>query len=87
VDEASVAHALATGHLSGFGTDVLSVEPPMPDNPLLTAPNTLITPHMSWATVRARQNIINLTAENIRRWQDGHPINVVNPAPSSVEKQ
>ncbi|MDO5484250.1 MAG: D-2-hydroxyacid dehydrogenase [Desulfovibrionaceae bacterium] len=81
VDEAAVATALASGQLRGFGTDVLAEEPPTAENPLLTAPNTLITPHMSWATVRARQNIINLTAENIRRWQDGHPVNVVNPAP------
>lgn len=78
VDEAAVAAALKSGHLSGLGTDVLSEEPPRPDNPLLHAPNVLITPHMAWATVRARQNIINLTAENIRHWQAGQPINVVN---------
>lgn len=78
VDEAAVAAALRSGQLAGFGTDVLSAEPPAPDNPLLSAPNILITPHMAWATARARQNIINLTAENIRRWQDGHPVNVVN---------
>ena len=78
VDEEAVAAALRSGHLSGLGTDVLSTEPPRPDNPLLCAPNALITPHMAWATVRARQNIIDLTAENIRRWQAGAPINVVN---------
>ncbi|MBQ4567302.1 MAG: D-2-hydroxyacid dehydrogenase [Desulfovibrio sp.] len=80
VDEAAVAEALHSGQLAGFGTDVLAEEPPVPDNPLLATPNTLITPHMAWATARARQNIINLTAENIRRWQDGHPVNVVNAA-------
>lgn len=78
VDETAVADALRSGHLSGLGTDVLSTEPPADDNPLLTAPNTLITPHIAWATSRARQNIIDLTAENIRRWQAGTPINVVN---------
>lgn len=78
VDEAAVANALRSGRLGGLGTDVLSEEPPRADNPLLSAPNTLITPHMAWATVRARQNIINLTAENIRRWMEGAPVNVVN---------
>lgn len=78
VDEQAVADALASGKLHGYGCDVLSTEPPCADNPLLSAPHVLITPHMAWATVRARQNIINLTAENIRRWQDGHLINVVN---------
>ncbi|MDY3810255.1 D-2-hydroxyacid dehydrogenase [Desulfovibrio sp. PG-178-WT-4] len=78
VDEAAAAEALKSGKLRGLGTDVLSQEPPSRDNPLLSAPNTLITPHIAWATVKARQNIINLTAENIRRWQEGHPINVVN---------
>lgn len=83
VDEMAVAAALNCGRLKGFGTDVLSQEPPTNDNPLFMSPNTLITPHMSWATVRARQNIINLTAENIRRWKDGHPVNVINPLYSS----
>ena len=78
VDEAAAAEALKSGQLRGLGTDVLSKEPPSRDNPLLSAPNTLITPHIAWATVKARQNIIDLTAENIRRWQEGTPVNVVN---------
>lgn len=78
VDEAAAAEALKSGRLRGLGTDVLSREPPAPDNPLLSAPNTLITPHMAWATTKARQNIIDRMAENIRRWQQGAPINVVN---------
>ena len=63
---------------AAWATDVLSTEPPSRDNPLLSAPNILITPHIAWATVKARQNIIDLTAENIRRWQEGNPVNVVN---------
>lgn len=78
VDEAAAAEALKSGQLRGLGTDVLSQEPPAPGNPLLSAPNTLITPHIAWATTAARQNIIDLMAENIRRWQEGSPINVVN---------
>lgn len=78
VDEAAAAEALKSGRLRGLGTDVLSQEPPEPNNPFLSAPNTLITPHIAWATTRARQNIIDLMAVNIRRWQEGAPINVVN---------
>lgn len=78
VDEAAVAEALKSGQLGGLGTDVLSQEPPAADNPLLEAPNVLITPHMSWATTRARQKIIDLTAEYIHAWLAGEPINVVN---------
>lgn len=78
LDEAAVAGALHSGKLGGLGVDVLAKEPPAEDNPLLRTPNTLITPHMAWATARSRQNIINLTAENIVRWQQGTPVNVVN---------
>ena len=78
LDEAAVAEALHSGHLGGFGADVLSTEPPEPNNPLLGTPNTLITPHISWATVKARRNITRLAAENIRAWQEGQPRNVVN---------
>lgn len=78
VDENACAAALRSGQLGGLGTDVLEQEPPAADNPLFTAPNTLITPHIAWATTRARQNIIDLTAKNIRAWQTGQPINVVN---------
>lgn len=78
LNEADVARALKNGKLGGLGTDVLAKEPPSASNPLLSAPNTIITPHMAWASVRSRQNIINLMAENIRRWRDGTPINVVN---------
>ena len=78
LNEADVARALKNGKIGGLGTDVLAKEPPSASNPLLSAPNTIITPHMAWASVRSRQNIINLMAENIRRWRDGTPINVVN---------
>lgn len=78
LDEAAVAEALRGGRLGGFGADVLSTEPPAPDNHLLGTPNTLITPHISWATVKARRNITRLAAENIRAWQEGRPRNVVN---------
>lgn len=78
LDEAAVAQALYSGQLGGLGADVLSTEPPAQDNPLLHTPRTFITPHISWATDAARRNIIRMTAENIRAWQRGKPINVVN---------
>lgn len=78
LDEQAVAEALHRGTLRGLGADVLSQEPPAMDNPLLAAPNVLLTPHISWATLNARKNITRLTAENIQAWQQGTPINVVN---------
>lgn len=78
VDEDAVAKALQDGKIAGFGTDVLCQEPPAVDNPLLTAPNALITPHMAWATVRARQNIINIMARNIEAFLAGRAENKIN---------
>lgn len=78
LDEQAVAEALHKGTLGGFGADVLSQEPPAADNPLISAPNVLLTPHISWATLNARKNVTRLTADNIRAWQQGAPINVVN---------
>lgn len=78
VDETAAAAALHSGQLGGLGADVLSVEPPARDNPLLTAPNTLITPHIAWATLHARKNIMNIVAGNIKAFLDGKPLNVVN---------
>lgn len=72
VNENAVAAALKSGKIAGFGTDVLCQEPPSMDNPLLSAPNVLITPHMAWATARARQNIIDIMAANIKAFLAGH---------------
>ena len=80
LDEAAVAAALRSGHLGGFGADVLAKEPPDADNPLLSAPNSRITPHVSWATLKARRNIVRLAAENLRAFVDNAPRNVVNAA-------
>ncbi|MDR1659111.1 MAG: D-2-hydroxyacid dehydrogenase [Desulfovibrio sp.] len=84
VNEADAAKALKSGKLRALGTDVLSAEPPGASNPLLKAPNTVITPHIAWATAKARQKIIILTAENIRRWKLGTPVNVVNGVNTTV---
>lgn len=78
VREEDVAAALHSGKLGGYGADVLRAEPPTSDNPLLTAPNTLITPHLAWATARARQNIIDIMAENIKAFLAGNVKNGIN---------
>lgn len=79
VDEVAVAQALESGRIGGFGTDVMALEPPDDSNPLFRTPNTLITPHMAWATLKARQNIIDIMAANIKAWHAGSPRNVVLP--------
>jgi glycerate dehydrogenase len=78
VDEAALADALNHGLIAGAGLDVLSVEPPPMDNPLLSAKNCVITPHIAWATKSARERLLKISAENIRAWLEGKPRNVVN---------
>jgi glycerate dehydrogenase len=81
IDEAALADALNSGRLAGAGLDVLSTEPPRPDNPLLTARNCLITPHQAWATRAARQRLLRTVVENVRAFVGGKPQNVVNKLP------
>ena len=78
VNEADVAAALASGKLGGYGADVVSREPIDIHNPLLKAPNCYLTGHSAWATVEARQKIVDVTAESIRGVLAGKPVNVVN---------
>ncbi len=78
VDEHDLAAALNNGTIAGAALDVLSSEPPTADNPLLSAKNCLITPHVAWATVEARRRMMEITARNIQAFVNGHPINVVN---------
>jgi glycerate dehydrogenase len=85
VNEADLAAALASGRLAGAGLDVLSLEPPPPDHPLLSAPNCVITPHVAWATRAARQRLIAAVAANVEALLAGVPCNVVN-GPVSGER-
>lgn len=78
VDEQAVAHALNSGRLAAFGADVLSVEPPSEDNPLLTVRNSFITPHIAWATREARTRLLGICVENIRAFLSETPCNVVS---------
>jgi glycerate dehydrogenase len=78
VVEADLAEALVEGRLAAAAVDVVGSEPIRDDNPLLAAPNCLITPHIAWATSEARQRLMRATAANLRAFLDGRPINVVN---------
>jgi glycerate dehydrogenase len=78
IDEKALAAALHAKRLAGAGLDVLSIEPPRPDNPLLTAPNCYITPHIAWATRAARARLLRVAVENVKAFLSGHPRNVVN---------
>jgi glycerate dehydrogenase len=77
--EADLAVALNHGRLAGAAVDVVSQEPITPDNPLLCARNCVITPHIAWATLAARQRLMRTTAANIAGFLAGKPTNVVNP--------
>jgi len=78
VDEAALAAALATGAISA-GFDVLSAEPPAPDNPLLglRLPNFILTPHTAWASAGAQQILADMLVDNIEAYAAGAPRNVV----------
>ena len=78
IAEQDLADALESGKVYAAACDVVSTEPIKADNPLLTAKNCIITPHISWAAKEARQRIMDITADNIRAWAEGKPVNVVN---------
>jgi glycerate dehydrogenase len=79
VDEAALALALIGGAIGGAGFDVLSKEPPLPDNPLLQLrqPNFILTPHVAWASDGAMQTLANMLVDNVEAWNRGAPVNCV----------
>ena len=77
VDEAALAAALADGTIAGAGLDVVSEEPIRADNPLLRAPNCVITPHVAWASLAARRRLMATAVENLRAYLAGRPVNLV----------
>lgn len=74
VDEQAVADALNGRRLAAFGADVLSQEPPRGDNPLLSARNCFLTPHIAWATLEARTRLMSTATENVRQFIAGEPV-------------
>lgn len=84
VNEADLAEALNNGIIAGAGLDVVAVEPMREDNPLLSASNCIITPHIAWASLAARKRLMNIVAGNVAAFMSGNPVNVVN---SSFLKQ
>lgn len=78
INEQDLADALHDKTIAGAALDVLSQEPPQADNPLLNAPNCIITPHIAWATKEARIRLMKIAVENVKAFFNGKPQNVVN---------
>lgn len=80
VDNAALAEALKSGEIKAAGIDVLEQEPPPANHPLIQAdvPNVIVTPHVAWASIEARQRLLNKVAENLQAWLKGEPVNVVS---------
>ena len=78
VDEQAMADALREGRVACFMADVLSTEPPKADNPLLSAPNTILTPHVAWAPLQTRMRLLATAVGNVRAYMSGCPRNVVS---------
>ena len=79
INEADLAEALKSGRVAGAGLDVLSSEPPSMANPLMSAPNCIVTPHIAWATKEARSRLMDIATDNLAAFLNGAPKNVVNP--------
>ncbi|MDR1572023.1 MAG: D-2-hydroxyacid dehydrogenase [Clostridiales Family XIII bacterium] len=79
VVDGDLAEALRDGRVSGAGLDVLTQEPPRDGNPLIGAPNCIITPHMAWAPIESRARLMEIAGANIAAFISGRPVNVVNP--------
>jgi glycerate dehydrogenase len=79
VDETALAEALNDDRLAGAGLDVMEIEPPAEHNPLYSAKNCYITPHIAWATRSSRQRLLDLATDNVADFLRGKPRNVVNP--------
>ena len=78
LDEAAVASALRSGKIAALGADVVSVEPIRENNPLLSAPNTYLTPHIAWAPKETRLRLMDVAADNLSSYLKGSPVNVVS---------
>ncbi len=77
MDNQELADALRAGQIAGAAVDVLDEEPPPDDNPLIGAPNCIVTPHLSWYAKEARQRLMGIAAENLKAFIAGDPVNTV----------
>lgn len=77
-EENDVAEALISGKVAGAAVDVLSAEPPSAGNPLLSAPNCIVTPHIAWAPKETRQRLLDTVYDNLQSFMTGNPKNVVS---------
>jgi glycerate dehydrogenase len=77
IDEDALARALNEGRIAGAGLDVLSVEPPSANHPLMSARNCYITPHIAWATKAARTRLLGVVVSNLKAFLSGSPMNCV----------
>ena len=77
--EQDLADALNSSRVAGAACDVVSTEPIQVDNPLLTAKNVILTPHIAWAPKESRQRLMDIAVENLKAFLNGGPVNVVNP--------
>jgi glycerate dehydrogenase len=78
IHNSDLAKALNEGRIAGAGLDVLDVEPPEDSNPLLSAKNCFVTPHISWGTKEARSRLMAMAVANVKAYQEGTPTNVIN---------
>lgn len=78
VDSAAMAQALEAGKVGCYMADVMDSEPPRADDPLLRAPNTVLTPHVAWAPFETRKRLLDTVVSNIRAYLEGAPVNVVS---------
>ncbi|AWV99561.1 D-2-hydroxyacid dehydrogenase [Arcticibacterium luteifluviistationis] len=78
VNDADLRKALDSGAIAGAAIDVVSQEPPTNGNPLFGAKNLIVSPHVAWATLEARKKLFKIVTDNIKAWQEGEPVNVVN---------
>ena len=77
VVDSDLADALNAGVIAGAGLDVLSIEPPQQSNPLLSAKNCIVTPHIAWATKEARSRLLDIAIDNVQAFLDGRVTNAV----------
>ena len=78
INEKDLAEALNLNKIAGAALDVLQIEPPERDNPLFTAKNCIITPHIAWATIEARSRLMSIASKNLKAFIEGNPINTVS---------